>query len=130
MLNEKGKILKIFNAHFQSFIQYVADSFPANDELRAAGASFELVRRANPTIIIKVWKSHIYMPYKEVIDRHDLTFITEKNYEEDLSMFANVREILDIIDRIRAPIKSMDEAQKAATMKFVENLSKLACLYA
>ena len=129
VLGEKSKILKMFNAHFEAFIRSVAELSPQNEELQKCNGSFEVIRRANPTIIIKVWKSHIYTPYKDVIDRKDLAFIVEKDYAQDLTMFANVREIMDIIDRIREPIRAMDDAHKEATMKYIENLSKLSCLY-
>ena len=129
MLSEKSLVLKVFNQHFHEFIGSVASAFPANADLAAAVDSFELIRRANPTVIVKAWKQHVYLPYREVIDAGDLDFVVSKNYAGDLAMFSNVDEILQIIDRLREPIKQMVPSQKERTMKYMETLSKLSMLY-
>ena len=129
MLSEKSKLLKVFNNHFQQFFDFIVETFPDNEDLFTASKSFELIKKANPTIIIKAWKNHIYLPYKEIIDAKNLDFIVEKNYTQDLSMFSNLREILEIIDKLREPIKIMNEEDKEKTMTYILTLSKLSIIY-
>lgn len=156
--NSNVTTLKLFNTLFRDFIDFIKNvcredtvkregSDPhtslqteptepnpvfdtkVNDALETASSSFDLIRRANPTIICKFWKSHVYLPYRDVIDRSDITFIATKNYEQDLSMFSNVDEILTIIDSLRDPIRNMNSDNQAKAMKMIENLSKLAMIY-
>ena len=133
---DKSKFLKLFNALFGEFVQFIArvqvDVDPTSSSRAAlAGAidSFDLLKRANPTIVIKVWHTYVYTPYKDVIESRNLDFITEKNYASDLHMFENVREILAIIDTLRDPIRSMNEEDKDAAMTHLSNLTKLCVLY-
>jgi hypothetical protein len=69
------------------------------------------------------------MPYREVIDSGDIQFFFQKDYSEDLSILQNSGEIIKIIDTLREPVSNMSETEKAFTMKYLQNLSKLSMLY-
>ena len=126
---DKSTLLKTFNIQLFAFLDEVISIFPENTELAIARKSFETIKRANPTIIIKVWLTYIYGPYKEVIDSGDITFIYEKDYSKDLQMVANSGEVLRIIDTLREPIRSMSDVSKGHTMKYIQLLSKLSLMY-
>ena len=124
----KSRIIKAFNIHFAEFIASILAIFPENVNLQIAQTSFDAIKRANPTIIAKIWKSHIYLPYQSVVESGDIEFIATKNFESDMSVFQNAREILRIIDTLRLPILTMSESDKKNTMTYIQTLSKLSVL--
>jgi hypothetical protein len=103
--------------------------YPDSTDIISGRASFDVIKRANPTAILKVWHQYIYLPYKTVIDNGDIRFFFEKDYGQDLVDLANPTEIMEIIDRIRGPIKQMDPTNQLHTAKYFQNLSKMAMLY-
>ena len=88
-MTDKTTILKAFNNHFFDFLEDIIRVFPDNQDIALAKTSFETIKKANPTIILKAWKTYVYTPYKEVIDNGDITFFLEKDYSNDLSILAN-----------------------------------------
>jgi hypothetical protein len=71
----------------------------------------------------------VYAPYKDVIDAGDISFFYDKDYGADVAHLPDAKDILSVIDKIRMPIKTMDETNKAHCTKYVQNLSKIAMLY-
>lgn len=128
-MTEKSTYMRTFNNHFFEFLDDIIGIYPDNQEIVSARNSFDTVKRANPTAIIKVWYKFVYIPYKDIIQQGDITFFFEKDYNSDLSHLANSNEILTIIDKIRAPVKSMSEVNKQHSVKYLENLCKLSLLY-
>jgi hypothetical protein len=126
---DKSTLLRSFNTHLFEFLDDIIRIFPDNVNLQTAKTSFQTIKRANPTAIAKVWFSYIYMPYHEVIDNGDIQFFFQKDYSEDLSILQNSGEIMKIIDTLREPVSNMSETEKAFTMKYLQNLSKLSMLY-
>lgn len=126
---DKSTLLRSFNTHLFEFLDDIIRIFPDNVNLQTAKTSFQTIKRANPTAIAKVWFSYIYMPYREVIDNGDIQFFFQKDYSEDLSILQNSGEIIKIIDTLREPVSNMSETEKAFTMKYLQNLSKLSMLY-
>lgn len=126
---DKSTLLRAFNKHFFEFMDDIITIYPDSTDIISGRASFDLIKRANPTAILKVWHQYIYLPYKTVIDNGDIRFFFEKDYGQDLVDLANPTEIMEIIDRIRGPIQQMDAANQAHTAKYFQNLSKIAMLY-
>lgn len=127
--SDKSTLLRTFNNHFFDFMDDIISIYPDSEEIISARASFDLVKRANPTAILKVWFSFIYTPYSEVIEKGDITFFFEKDYGQDLAHLPNSGEIMEIIDKIRGPIKQMNPTNKAHTTKYIQNLSKISTMY-
>lgn len=128
-MNNKTTILRAFNTHFFEFMDDIISIYPDNNEIASARVSFDTIKRANPTAIAKVWFTFVYSPYIEVIEKGEISFFFEKDYSSDLVTLANASEIMNIIDKIRGPIKSMDEKNKVHTTKYIQNLSKLSIVY-
>jgi hypothetical protein len=127
---DKKTILRTFNTHIFEFLDDIIRIFPDNLDIQTAKTSFLAIKQANPTIIIKTWVQHIYMPYKETIDSGNIEFFFNKDYSEDLANVANSKEVLKVVDTLRGPVSSMTEQQKQFTMEYLQNLSKLSLLYA
>lgn len=128
-MSDKSTIMKTFNTHFFEFLDDILVIFPENKDIRTAKKSFETIKMANPTAIIKVWSNFIYLPYKEVIDGGNIEFFFEKDYGSDLNGLANGGEIMKIIDTLRGPVQEMSDVNRGHTMKYIQNLSKLSTLY-
>jgi hypothetical protein len=128
-MSDKPTYMRAFNKHFFEFLDDIISIYPDNQEIISARNSFDTVKRANPTAIVKVWYKFVYIPYKDIIDKGDITFFFEKDYNSDLSHLANSNEILDIIDKIRGPVKGMSDVNKQHSVKYLENLCKLSLLY-
>lgn len=129
MNTDKTTLLRAFNKHFFEFMDDIIAIYPDSTDIISGRASFDVIKRANPTAILKVWHQYIYLPYKTVIDNGDIRFFFEKDYGQDLVDLANPTEIMEIIDRIRGPIKQMDPTNQLHTAKYFQNLSKMAMLY-
>ena len=87
------------------------------------------MRKSNPRLIINVFHSHVYIKYHIQISQGDLNFFIEKNYNDDLSNNDNSSKIIDTINRLKEPIRQMNESEKKNTIKYFQNLCKLSLLY-
>lgn len=128
-MSDKSTYLRAFNTHFFEFIDDIVSIIDENDEIVYAKTSFDTIRRANPTAILKVWFNFVHTPYKYVIEQGDISFFFEKDYKADLAHLANASEIMNIIDTIRIPIKNMSDVNRSHSVKYIQNLSKLSTLY-
>uniref|UniRef100_A0A6C0JI15 Uncharacterized protein n=1 Tax=viral metagenome TaxID=1070528 RepID=A0A6C0JI15_9ZZZZ len=126
---DKTTLLRAFNKHFFDFMDDIISIYPTNEEIISGRASFDLVKRANPTAILKAWYYYVYSPYKSVIEQGEISFFFEKDYGQDVGHLPNSNELMDIIDKIRGPIKQMDGANRAHTAKYIQNLSKISTMY-
>ena len=128
-MTDKSNILKTFNNQFFAFLEDIMRVFPDNLDIATGKKSFEMIRMANASLIIKSWYSFVYSPYKESIDKGDVDYFVKKDYQNDLQSVANNSEVLRIIDSLREPIKNMDDANKEHTVKYLQILSKLSEAY-
>ena len=128
-MTDKSTILKAFNNHFFDFIDNVISVIDDNTELQYGKNSLLTIKKANPTLIVKMWYSRIYVPYKDFIEKGDIEFMLAKDYTTDTSDLPNAKKINDLIDKLRTPIRDMSDANKQHCVKFVQNLSQLSALY-
>jgi len=122
-------ILTAFNDHFVEFISDVQSVFPENVDVLSAKNSLMMIRKANPKMIIRIWKSNIVDKYRNQIENGDISFFIEKDYSSDLSKAEYSDKIMEGIDRLRQPIKDMAPENREKTMKYIQNLTKLCLLY-
>ena len=128
-MGDKSTVLKTFNLQFFGFLEDIIKVFPDKDEIKVGKKSFETIKRANPTIIIKIWYSHVYSVYGDSINKGDINYFIEKDYQSDLQGVANNGEVLRIINTLREPISEMNENNKKHTCKYLQILSKLSEMY-
>ena len=128
-MSNKSNILKTFNTQFFAFLDDIIKVFPDNTDIIVGRKSFETIKRANPTLIVKIWNQYIYDPYKESIDNGDINFFVTKDYECDLTQVRNNGEVLRIINTLKKPISEMDETNRQHTCNYLVVLSKLSEAY-
>jgi hypothetical protein len=126
---DKTSILRIFNTNFFDFFNEILKIYPDNPGIMTGKNAFEMAKKANPTILIKVWYNFIYSRYHSIIDAGDITFIYEKDYGEDVGHLGSARTILEIIDSLREPIRTMSDENKAHSMHYMQVLSRLSEAY-
>jgi len=126
---DKSTILKAFNKHFFEFVDDILSIFPDKIELETARNSFDSIKRANPTAIVKVWHKYVYLPYHEVIALGNIDYFLDKDYKADLVNLNNSNRVLEIIDTLRDPLKQMSHVNKAHSTKYIQNLCKLCKMY-
>jgi len=124
-----SNILTAFNDHFVEFVSDVHSVFPDDTDVLAAKNALLAIRKANPKLIIKIWNVYIVGKYKSEIESGNLDFFINKDYSNDVANADNSSKIVDSIDRLRGPIKSMGKDNQEKTMKYIQNLTKLAFIY-
>jgi len=129
MSANKSTIAKTFNTHFFEFLDDLLTVFPDCKDIAVLKKSIETIQRLNTSIVIKIWYNSVYSRYKEDIDNGNMEYFLKKDYGSDLAPVANSGEILKVIDIMRERAINMNDANKAHTMQYLQNLSKLSALY-
>jgi hypothetical protein len=121
-------LVTVFNDHFSEFVNDIQSVFPDDADILTAKNALIAIRKANPKLIVKIWIKYVYSPYKEQIESGNIEFFLTKDYSTDLARNDNADKIMESIDRLRKPIKDMSPENQSKTMKYIQNLSKLAML--
>ena len=123
-----ANLLTVFNDHFVEFISDIHSVFPEDADILSAKNSLIAIRKANPKLIVKIWIKYVVQPYQEQILAGDVNFFIQKDYSSDLTKAGNSDQIMQSIDRLREPVKNMDPENQKKTMKYIQNLSKIALM--
>lgn len=126
---EQSHILKTFNDHFIEFIEDVIRVFPENTDLVTIKNSFIKFRKANPKLVLGVFKNYVVDKYSDEIDSNNIDFFINKNYENDLQDNSNASIIVEKIDKLRQPVRDMSSENQSKVLKYIQNLKKLCLLY-
>jgi len=121
-------LVSIFNDHFAEFVSDIQSIFPEDVDILTAKNALIAIRKANPKLLVRIWVKYVVIPYKSQIDSGDINFFITKDYSADLVRNDNADKIMESIDRLREPIKQMSADNQAKTMKYIQNLSKLALM--
>ena len=121
-----SNILTAFNDHFLEFLNDVQSVFPEDTDVLSAKNALIAIRKANPKMIVKIWKAYIANKYREEITAGNIGFFISKDYSSDVATAAGSDKIMESIDRLREPIKNMGPENQEKVMKYIQNLTKLA----
>jgi hypothetical protein len=121
-------LLTVFNDHFAEFVGDIQSVFPDDTDILTAKNALLAIRKANPKLLVRIWIKYVVIPYKQQIDDGDIEFFVAKDYSSDLERSDHADKIMESIDRLRSPIKQMSPENQAKTMKYIQNLSKLALM--
>ena len=124
-----SNIVTAFNDHFIEFVSDIQSVFPEDVDILTAKNSLIAIRKANPKMIIKIWTTFIVGKYKPEIEQGNIDFFVNKDYSQDLANAQNSGHIIEAINRLREPIRQMSHEEQAKTMKYIQNLTKLAAIY-
>lgn len=123
-----SNLLTVFNDHFSEFINDIQSVFPEDADILTAKNALIAIRKANPKLLVRIWTKYIAEPYQQQIASGDINFFINKDYSQDLTRHENAEKIMEAIDRLRGPVKQMSSENQAKTMKYIQNLTKLAVM--
>lgn len=126
---DKTAILKGFNNQFEEFLEDVENLFPENKDIKTTKTGLIMLRKANPKMIIGVWYKYVYEKYEDYIENENIEYFLEKDYSEDLQKNPNASQVLESIDKLRQPLKELDESNKKKTVQYLKNLNQLSKIY-
>jgi hypothetical protein len=128
-MSSKSLYLTSFNNHFFEFLDDIISIFPDDADLLSAKNAALLFRKANPKIIIQIWNNYVVGKYQEMINQGNIEFFINKDYSNDLANTKHAEKIVDVINRLREPVKKMGPEDQKKAMKYIQNLTKLSTLY-
>lgn len=128
-MSNNSLILSGFNNHFLEFIDDMLTIFPDNKDILTAKKAVTKLRSMNPKIIISFWKSYIVVKYGQQIESGDCDFFLKKDYRSDITVMDGSPELLDVVERMRAPLSELSPENMSKCVKYIQNLSRLSMLY-
>lgn len=122
-------LVSAFNNHFMELVNDICNVFPTDVDVVSAKNSFIAIKKMNPKLLVKSWDMFVVSKYQKEIENGDLSYFLNKDYGEDLAANPNSKQIIEAINRLRTPIRNMDQENQQKILKYLQNLSKLTLLY-
>jgi len=123
-----SNILTAFNDHFVDFLNDIQSVFPEDADILTAKNALTAIRKANPKMIVKIWRVFIAEKYRDQILAGNIAFFVDKDYGADVLTAQNSDKIMESINRLREPVKNMGPDNQSKVMKYIQNLTKLSDL--
>ena len=122
---DKSLYAKAFNNHLLEFFDDLLIIFPNDKDVSLGKKSCQTIIKMNITSILKMWYNYS-SPYFQQIENGDISFFIEKDYSSDIKDTYSKTWTEDIINRLRQPIKLLENSNKEKAMKYIQNLTKLS----
>ena len=128
---DKSSLLQAFNTHFFEFVDDIQSVFPKDPDVMLAKTALATIKKVNPKLIIKIWYEYIALKYEKEIERGDLSFFINKDYQDDLAYLSSSTSdtIITKINVLRESIRNMGKENQEKSMKYIVNLSKISKIY-
>ena len=126
-MSDKSIVMKAFLNQFTDFVEDVQSVFPDNADIESAKTALFLVKKTNPRILMNAWVTYIVGPYTGEIEKGDIGFFLNKDYTHDLEYMGNA--VMQKVDTLRGPVRDMGADNQAKSMKYIQNLTKLAKMH-
>jgi hypothetical protein len=126
----KNQIIDTFNKHFMEFINDIERVFPNDTDIMSMRKSLSKSLILMPKVLIRMFNDSFVQIYSNEIDNGDLTFFIENDYRSKHG-YKDTDEVwvLDKIDILREPVRSMTPEEKLNVVQYLKNLKKLSDLY-
>lgn len=128
-MSNSSAVLTAFNDHFMEFVSDIQSVFPDDHDILASKNAFISIRKINPKLFIRVWSEYVVGKYRSEIEAGNIDYFINKDYSQDVMDSPNSKKIIMGIDRLRNPVKEMDEENKKKSMSYIQNLTKLCSIY-
>ena len=122
---DKKQILTAFNNHFWEFVEDIERVFPGDRDILKARTMIEGLQKVNPKALVKLWNGYVTVPYGEEIAKGNIDFFLTKDYSTDVK---GDQKAIEAIERLRTPIRNMENDNKDKAMKYIQNLTKLSAM--
>ena len=126
-----AQILKTFGKQMEEFMEDMLVIFPNDNVILRGKMYFEMMKKANPRFIIRVWKNRIAAKYgKHIADGKFDIFVTMDLSEDIIDNPAdNKEEVVTHLQNMLGSILKMDEDNKNKAFKYIQNITKLSEMY-
>jgi hypothetical protein len=125
----KKDLLSGFNSQLNELLESLIEVIPDNIELKTAYTSISTLRKANPRLVIRIWKTYVLDKYETNIIEGNLEYFLNKDYREDVKDTGNAVIVLEKINVIKNTIKTLDKDNLDKTILYLQNLTKLCKVY-
>jgi hypothetical protein len=122
-------VLSAFNNHLTELFEALIDMFPNDQTLKVANTAILTLRKANPKIVLPIWKTYILDKYEENIMLGYINYFLEKDWTKDFVEESSVKLVLEKITVIKQTIKNLSHDDLQKTILYLQNLTKLCKLY-
>lgn len=127
--SDKSLILTAFNNQLFEFIDDVESVFYEDASIKKVKSALQMIKKMNPSMIIKIWYKYIALPYDVQIQNNNINFFIEKDYKNDLQYVNKADDITKHIDVLRDPVRNMGKDNQDKSFKYIQNLCLLSKLY-
>ena len=126
-----AQILKTFGKQMEEFMEDMLVIFPNDNVILRGKMYFEMMKKANPRFIIRVWKNRIASKYGEQIANGEFDIFITMDLSEDIvdNPADNKEEVVTHLQNMLSSILKMDEDNKNKAIKYVQNITKLSEMY-
>ena len=129
---DKSTLLKAFNGQIEEFLEDSVIIFPENRDIKTSKTAIVMMKQANPKMLLSVWYRYIYMKYAEKIEEENIDYFLNKDYTEDVAKLEkNSRgsSVLESINKLKGPLKELDEENTSKCIQYLKNLNNLSNMY-
>jgi hypothetical protein len=127
--SDKSLLMNAFNTQLFEFFHDIECIITEDTSVKKAKNALLLIKKVNPSLIIKIWYVYIYSKYKTEIENNNIEFFIDKDYKNDFENMNKSDDIIKNIDKIREPIRNMSKENQEKSFKYIKNLCILSKLY-
>lgn len=129
---DKSTLLKAFNGQIEEFLEDIVILFPENRDIKTSKTAIVMMKQANPKMLLSVWYRYIYMKYAEKIEEENIDYFLNKDYTEDVAKLeknSSGSSIIESINKLKGPLKELDEENTSKCIQYLKNLNNLSNMY-
>ena len=115
----KKILIDAFYTQFNAFLNELANSYPEDADFPVFIETLNLVKFANPMMVVNYVKNEIVLPYQEKITNHDESFFL--NYDYNTSQDVD----LNIVEKLKTYISTMSVDSKNTVWDYINLISRL-----
>ena len=126
-----AQILKTFGKQMEEFMEDMLVIFPNDNVILRGKMYFEMMKKANPRFIIRIWKNRIAAKYGQHIADGKFDIFVTMDLSEDIidNPADNKEEVVTHLQNMLNSIIKMDEHNKNKAFKYIQNITKLSEMY-
>ena len=129
---DKSTLLTAFNGQIEEFLEDIVILFPENRDIKTSKTAIVMMKQANPKMLLSVWYRYIYMKYAEKIEEENIDYFLNKDYTEDVAKLeknSSGSSIIESINKLKGPLKELDEENTSKCIQYLKNLNNLSNMY-
>lgn len=131
---DKSTLLKAFNSQIEEFLDDIVILFPDNREIKTSRTAINMMKQANPKMLVSVWYRYIFVKYASEIEAENITYFLDKDYTEDVAKLekrsnGSGSSVIESINKLKGPLKELDSENTTKCLQYLKNLNNLSSMY-